>query len=142
VRPRGKPDFAAVCAGTPAQDGKKRIALVLDFGTAADAPSGEAPPRARTVCARVRPDATTADALATVAKPLRYDTNALLCAIAGYPRTGCGEQVGAAEPQASARPGTGSGTDDDGPSVGLLGGIAAVVLLGGAAVWQSRRRRS
>jgi hypothetical protein len=141
VQPRGKTDFAAVCAGTPAQDGRKRIALVLDFGTAADAPSGEAPPRARTACARVRPDATTADALATVAKPLRYDTNALLCAIAGYPRTGCGEQVRAAEPQASTSPGTGSGTDDDGPSVGLLGGIAAVVLLGGAAVWQSRRRR-
>ncbi|MFD5079467.1 SCO2322 family protein [Streptomyces sp. NPDC058371] len=140
VQPRGKTDFAAICAGTPARTSKKRIALVLDFGTAADAPSGEAPPRTRTACARVRADATTADALATVAKPLRYDTNALLCAIAGYPRTGCGEQVAAAEPQTSARPGT--GTDDDGPSVGLLGGIAAVVLLGGAAVWQSRRRRS
>ncbi|MGW1271537.1 SCO2322 family protein, partial [Streptomyces sp. NPDC002491] len=86
---------AAICAGAPAQDGAKRVALVLDFGTAADAPGGETPPSPspRTACARVSRDATTAEALAAVAKPLRYDTNALLCAIAGYPERGCGEQV-------------------------------------------------
>lgn len=139
-KPRGTTDFASLCAGTQARAGSKRIALVLDFGTAADAPSGETPPAPRTACARVPSDATTADALASVAKPLRYDTNALLCAIAGYPRTGCGEQVSAPhDPTATARPQ--GGASHHGPSAGLLAGLAAVVLLGAAAIWQARRRR-
>ncbi|GAA3305437.1 hypothetical protein GCM10020295_59150 [Streptomyces cinereospinus] len=102
-RPRGEAGFAAICAGTPARAGSKRVALVIDFGTASDAPAGGTPPAARTACARVSPDATAAEALAAVAEPLRYDTNALLCAIAGYPRTGCGEQVPAA-PEGAAAP--------------------------------------
>ena len=139
TRPRGAAEFAVICARTPARDGKKRVALVLDFGTAADAPSGERPPARRTVCARVAPDATTADALAAVAGPLRYDSNALLCAIDGYPRKGCGEQVASGEkPEA-----TNTSSDDSagGASVGLVAGAAAVVVLGGAAIWQARRRR-
>src|SRR4051812_47310980 len=36
--------FATICAKTPAEDGMKRVALVVDFGTEADAPSGESPP--------------------------------------------------------------------------------------------------
>ncbi|MFI2409799.1 SCO2322 family protein [Streptomyces sp. NPDC018947] len=145
ARPRGTAEFAAICAGTPAKEGTKRVALVLDFGTAADAPSGEAPPAGRTACARVSPDATTADALAAVAKPLRYDTSALLCAIAGYPKTGCGEQVaprdegaGASSPQRKSA----AGKDDGGPSAGLVTGVAIVAALAAAAAWQSRRRRN
>ncbi len=136
VRPRGRADFASICAKTPARDGSKRVALLLDFGTPADAPEGETPPSARTACARVSPDATTAQALAAVAKPLRYDTNALLCAISGYPEQGCGEPV------AKKRNPTAEQADrpDDGPSFGLVAGIAVVVLLGGAALWQVRRR--
>ncbi|MFJ4538084.1 SCO2322 family protein [Streptomyces tibetensis] len=141
ARPRGKADFATICAKTPARDGSKRVALVLDFGTASDAPAGETPPATRTACARVSPDATTAEALASVAKPLRYDTNALLCAISGYPEKGCGEQVsqkrtpGQGKPAAEEKP-----PSDDGPSLGLIAGIAVVALLGGAAIWQVRRR--
>ncbi|WP_328846272.1 SCO2322 family protein [Streptomyces sp. NBC_00258] len=147
AKPRGAADFATICAKTPAREGAKRVGLVLDFGTAADAPSGSTPPRPRTACARVDEDATTADALAAVAKPLRYDTNALLCAIAGYPGTGCGEPVSGDRPRTSASPGTeaesksGDGSGDGGPSVGLLAGIAAVATLGAAAIWQARRRR-
>ncbi|AWW39826.1 MULTISPECIES: SCO2322 family protein [Streptomyces] len=149
AQPRGTADFKTVCAGTPAREGHKRVALVLDFGTAADAPSGETPPPARTACARVAPDATTAEALAAVARPLRYDSAALLCAIAGYPRRGCGEQVaagnGGSEPAAAAQGrATGAKSERDadggGPSVGVLAGAAAVAVLGAAAVWQMRRR--
>ncbi|MBC2867415.1 SCO2322 family protein [Streptomyces mexicanus] len=146
AEPRGTASFAAICGGTPAAHGHKRVALVLDFGTRADAPSGEAPPAPRRVCARVPADATTAEALAAVAPPLRYDTNALLCAIAGYPAKGCGEQVDTA----LTSPGTtknvtdkaaGAEKKDGGPSVGLLAGGAVVVVLAGAAVWQARRHR-
>ncbi|MFF5443404.1 SCO2322 family protein [Streptomyces sp. NPDC012888] len=161
ARPRAAADFAAVCGTTPAAEGRKRVALVIDFGVQADAPSGEAPPQAgpRTACAQVAPGATAAEALAAVAKPLRYDSAALLCAISGYPSQGCGDQVSdpgtSAGTSTSAGTGTGAGEPatttpppasaeparaDSGPSFGLLGGIAAVLALGAAAIWQSRRR--
>jgi MYXO-CTERM domain-containing protein len=167
AQPRGAADFAAICAGTPAQAGKKRIALVIDAGTAADAPGGETPPGPRTACARVPKNASSADALAAVARPLRYDSAGILCAIGGYPAAGCGEQVsgtsgGGGSKSAGASSGTGKGTGTGtgtgtssgtgtgtssgtsgggGPSVGVYAGLAAVVALGGAAVWQTRRRR-
>ncbi|WP_442809402.1 SCO2322 family protein [Streptomyces sp. NBC_01335] len=159
ARPRRTPDFAAVCGDTPAKDGSKRVALVIDPGTAADAPAGEQPPALRTACARVAPDASTAEALASVAKPLRYDSAALLCAISGYPETGCGEQISgdaspaptgaassASSPAASSTAsstasGGAEGGDGGGPSVGVVAGIGAVVVLGAAAVFQARRRR-
>ncbi|KIF03600.1 hypothetical protein PL81_23315, partial [Streptomyces sp. RSD-27] len=75
-----------------------------DFGMPEDAPAGETPPQdaPRTACAQVAPDATAAEALASVAKPLRYNGAALLCAISGYPKSGCGEPIADAEPKASA----------------------------------------
>ncbi|OIJ86162.1 SCO2322 family protein [Streptomyces colonosanans] len=133
TKPRGAADFAAICAKTPALAGEKRVALVLDFGTTADASPGETPPAPRTVCARIAENATTADALAAVAPPLRYDTNALLCAIAGYPQKGCAEQV-----RQDAAPSKPHHT----PSVGVLAGAVVVAALGAGAIWQARRRRS
>ncbi|MFA3838144.1 SCO2322 family protein [Streptomyces aureus] len=148
AKPRGTASFDSICAATPARGGEKRVALVIDFGTAQDAPSGEAPPKPRTACARVADDATSAEALAAVAKPLRYNNQALLCSIAGYPKTGCGEQVSsseATESQATESKDTekdgAAASDGGGPSVGLIAGGAAVVVLGAAAVWQTRRRR-
>ncbi|WP_010070570.1 MULTISPECIES: SCO2322 family protein [Streptomyces] len=153
-QPRRAPDFGAICADTPAEDGKKRVALVIDPGTTTDAPDGEKPPALRTACAQVAPDASSAEALAAVAKPLRYDDSAMLCAISGYPKTGCGEQVsgdsGSAKPSEPAKTADDQGKQDQdkgeegdggGPSVGLLVGIGAVLLLGIAAVVQARRRR-
>ncbi|WP_079404837.1 SCO2322 family protein [Streptomyces sp. 3211] len=144
AQPRKAADFEAVCGATAPMEGRKRVALVIDFGVPADAPGGDTPPEAapRTACAQVAPDATAAEALAAVAKPLRYNSAALLCAISGYPKQGCGDQVadGAAQsatpaPAQSAAPESGGG-----PSAGLLAGIAAVAALAAAAVWQSRRR--
>ncbi|AWI28200.1 hypothetical protein E3E14_29835 [Streptomyces sp. ICN441] len=171
AKPRSAPSFAELCADTPARPGAKRVAVVIDFGTGADAPAGEKPPSARASgCASVPSDATSAEALAAVAAPLRYNAGALLCAISGYPRTGCGEQVSAGDQDVPAEPGTsspptgqgpGGGPEggpggssgeaaeqgataaegtDEGPSVGLFAGVAAVLALGGAAFWQSRRR--
>ncbi|MFJ9414359.1 SCO2322 family protein [Streptomyces sp. NPDC101227] len=145
-KPRTAADFDALCQGTPAKSGSKRIGIVIDFGTAADAPDGETPPKARTECARVPEDASAGEALAAVAKQLRYDPNALLCAIAGYPKSGCADQVSGAKKPSAAPSSQAAGDaqgdgDGGGPSAGLLGGIAAVVVLGAAAVWQARRRR-
>ncbi|MEU3060171.1 SCO2322 family protein [Streptomyces subrutilus] len=145
AQPRTGPDFAAVCGATAPVEGRKRVALVLDFGLPADAPAGEAPPQdaPRTACAQVAPDATTAEALAEVAKPLRYNGAALLCAISGYPKQGCGDQVagGSAQPSAqSPAPAAADAESGGGPSAGLLAGVAAVAALAAAAFWQSRRR--
>ncbi|WP_432120437.1 SCO2322 family protein [Streptomyces sp. S1] len=142
AKPTVAPDFARICADVAAKDGTKRIAVVIDFGGPADAPPGETPPakRVTTGCAQVRPDATGAEALAAVAKPLRYGSGAMLCGIAGYPARGCGEEVGE-EPTAAASPTASEKRDDGGgPSVGVLAGGAAVLALGGAAIWKARHR--
>ncbi|WP_234348696.1 SCO2322 family protein [Kitasatospora sp. MY 5-36] len=165
AKPRTAGSFADICADTPAQEGRKRVAVVLDFGTAEDAgsaagssasgssasgssvsgsstsgSSAASVPEQRTACAAVAPRATSAEVLATVAPPLRYDTNGLLCAIAGYPKAGCGDQVGAA---GAAQPAAGSADQStgSGPDVGLIAGGALVAVLAGGAVWQARRRR-
>ncbi|APE21317.1 MULTISPECIES: SCO2322 family protein [Streptomyces] len=142
-QPTVTPDFPGICGGVAQKDGTKRVAVVVDFGGPADAPPGETPPEKliKVGCAQVREDATGAEALAAVAKPLRYDSAAMLCGIAGYPARGCGEPVGdqaaaSAAPSASASAGEGGG----GPSLGVLVGGAAVLALGGAAVWKARRR--
>ncbi|MEV7034328.1 SCO2322 family protein [Streptomyces sp. NPDC093272] len=135
TRPRGTADFTAICSGTAAVPGRKRVGLVIDFGTAADAPSAQRPPDRRTACAVVARDATAAEALAAVAKPLRYDTNALLCAIGGYPAKGCGEKVAAGDGSPA------NGSSGSGPSVGLLAGAGVVVVVAAGAFWQARRRR-
>ncbi|MFF3003941.1 SCO2322 family protein [Kitasatospora sp. NPDC057940] len=168
ARPRTAGDFAAVCADTPAQAGHKRVAVVLDFGTAADtgsgsasgsgsgsasgsgsgsgsasgsgSGSGETPPEQRSACASVVSNATSAEVLAAVAPPLRYDANGLLCAIAGFPKAGCADQLGsAAKPAGPSGDGGGS---DSGPDVGLIAGGALIAVLAGGAVWQARRRRT
>ncbi|MFF2009221.1 SCO2322 family protein [Streptomyces sp. NPDC058195] len=153
AKPRRAPVFAEICGDTPAASGTKRIAVVLDPGTASDAPGGTAPPAPRAACAQVAPDASAAEALAKVAEPLRYDSNGMLCGIAGYPATGCGEQVsgdgnpapaGTASADPSAAPssaGTAAGGGSGGPSAGVYAGVGAVLLLGVAGVVQARRRR-
>ncbi|MBT2458414.1 SCO2322 family protein [Streptomyces sp. ISL-86] len=162
AQPRAAADFEAVCSATAPAAGKKRVALVIDFGIPADSPSGEAPPQSapRTACAQLPPDGTAAEALAAVAKPLRYNSAALLCAVSAYPKQGCGEPIAEPDPTQSApseastsasastlasTPASASEPDsepDSGPSVGLLAGIAAVAALAAAALWQSRRRRT
>lgn len=181
-KPRGAAEFAAACADTPEKPGSKRVALRLDFGTRSDAPENGAdrsdgadgsdgadradgaPPKARTECASVEEKASAADALAAVAKPLRYSSDSLLCAIDGYPAKGCGEQVadsgdtGKAEGSSTAK-GKGSNADSDGggggggngdsrgdggtmsTGLGVGAGIAVVAVLGAAALWQARRRK-
>ncbi|GLW72395.1 hypothetical protein Kpho02_46940 [Kitasatospora phosalacinea] len=141
-RPGPAPDFAAVCADTAPGGGHKRVAVVLDFGTAQDAPGGEQPPAVRSVCASVPTAANSAEVLAAVAAPLRYDSGAMLCAISGYPHAGCGEQVAAGANAGSTGGSSGGSTSNSGPSLGLYAGVGAVVLLGAGAVWQARRRRT
>ncbi|MGH8970600.1 MAG: SCO2322 family protein, partial [Actinomycetes bacterium] len=151
--PRADGDFAAICAGTDAAAGKKRVAVVIDAGLAEDAPSGEKPPAARGECAVVAQAASGAEVLAAVASA-RVEKG-LVCSLDGYPATGCGDQVEATPPtapdaqvrlalpeqQTATRAAEGDApADEDGgpPWVGIAVGAAVVAALGGAAYRRAR----
>ncbi len=144
--PRATPSFADICAGTQPAKGKKRVALVLDYGTTQDAPDGDKPQQAEAECAVVPANASTQQALESV-KPLRVEKG-LICAIDGYPSSGCAEQVKNAtvpaneKPVDLAMPGQGDASDSQNSAVLPLVGVGALVLLlgGGAAILARRRR--
>lgn len=146
AKPRGAADFDAICGDTKKKAGRERVAVNVDFGTRAHAPHGETPPKRRTGCARVPEDASASDALSTVAKPLRYDSHAVLCSIHGYPQQGCpGQESGKGGDSKDKDGAAGADAKDEGgglpTGVGVGVGAAVVLALAAAATWQVRRRR-
>jgi hypothetical protein len=89
--PRATPTFDELCASTPAQDGKKRVGLLVDFGRPADSADGSTPPEPKALCAVVASEATSTDVL-KAAGDLRVE-KALVCGVGGYPATDCGGEV-------------------------------------------------
>ncbi|REF34924.1 SCO2322 family protein [Thermasporomyces composti] len=89
--PRAPGDFEAICGGTPAEPGRKRVAVVVDYGLAEEETSGQALPQPRGACAVVDADASSAQVLAAVASV--REENGLVCAIDSVPATGCGDTV-------------------------------------------------
>ncbi|MDT0306084.1 SCO2322 family protein [Streptomyces sp. DSM 44917] len=142
--PRGEHTFAAICGADGERSDRTRVALVIDFGTEADAPGGATPPGPRTECARLEDGSTAAMALAETAGPLRYSSDALLCAIAGYPERGCADQLADGGDPEADEAGTGAGNDSGdggGSGVAVLAGVGTVVALAVAAALRARRRR-
>lgn len=142
--PRATPAFEDICAGTEAAQGQKRIGIVVDYGTPQDAAEGDTPPRPEAACAVVPADATTQQALESV-KPLRLQEG-LMCAVDGYPSSGCADEVkNATVPEQEkqvdlAMPGD-EGTSESGNSAGVAAIVAAaVVVLGGGGFLVARRR--
>jgi hypothetical protein len=153
-----KVTFDAVCEGTNAAAGEKRVAVLVDFGTDADAQGAEVPD-ARGECAVVPQKATGQQVLESV-----VDVRAqqgMICALDGYPAKGCGDPVSDAtvpakvqsvsfQLPAAAQPAAGSAdttqaadqADDSTNNAWLLLGAAAlVVVLAGVAVPMYRRNR-
>lgn len=86
--PGGIVGGTAACAAA-----ENRFAVVVDFGDAPGAPSGNT-----VTCVVVDADDTAADALATRARMLgrpapRYNNAGLLCSLDGFPDGGCGERT-------------------------------------------------
>jgi hypothetical protein len=154
---------ADICKGTPPKSGQKRVGVLLDFGTKADAATGETPPAPRAACAVVPRNATGQQVLSAVAK-VRVEKQ-LVCGIDGYPVTGCSVTVKnppAAAPQqdvaftlppaarpssdASASPAASSSsstsTDNGGFPWPLVGVVAALAVIGGGALALTRSRRN
>jgi len=93
-RPRQSPDFAALCPSLAAVAGQDRVAVVVDYGTATDAPPGQSPPSTSTVrveCLTLSASPqhqTGAQALAAAGVTVRSE-NGLICGLDGYPVDEC-----------------------------------------------------
>ena len=108
IPPRHAPSFKRICGSTEPVDGSKRVGVVVDFGTAADAPDGQSPPALRTACVVTEPGANGYDVLTEVVQ-IRTDAG-LICGMDGYPATECGAPVADPRPSPSGSPsGTGGG---------------------------------
>lgn len=155
--PRASVGFDEVCGTTEAGAGEKRVAVVLDFGTDADAPEGTVP-EARGECAVVPEAASSLDALTAVAEA-RIE-GGLVCGVDTFPGAGCGDPVPGAAPTddaqvelalpdaAPSEDATDSATNEDGPSgdedSSTATILAAVVTIGAIAtlgIFAWRRRR-
>ena len=90
--PSVKPDFATICANIKAVPGKKRIALVMDFGKKAYAPAGEKVKRTMVRCVRTDKKSQGIDVLGQLVK-VRAEASGLICCFNGYPREECGVEI-------------------------------------------------
>ena len=147
-----------ICTGTKAEGGQKLVGVLLDYGTADDADSGDEPPAPRAACAAVPTAANgqqVLDAVADVrvaeAADLRYRRlpgQRLLGHREGPTARDAEDKVDFALPEAAA-PKKDAATDpasaesdEGGVSWPLVGVVALVVVLGGAALVLSRRAKS
>jgi hypothetical protein len=98
--PRDVLTFDEVCGAAPAEAGKKRVGIVVDFGRAADSADGATPPDPKAVCAVVPEAATSLDVLKSAGE-LRSDKG-MVCGVAGYPAADCGGEVKVTSAEAKA----------------------------------------
>ena len=90
-------NFDTVCGDFETATGEKRVAVLVDYGTAADADGTEIPePVAE--CAVVPENANGQQTLESVVD-LRTDQS-MICALDGYPAKGCGDPGGDAQVEA------------------------------------------
>lgn len=149
--------FDAVCEGAEAGDGEKRVAVLVDFGTDADAEGADVPePLAE--CAVVPTDANGSQVLESV---VDVRAEGMTCALAGYPAQGCGEQVKNAEVSADEQPvsftlpaaadtadtepaaaDAADSRDESGFPWPLIAVLVAVVVLAALAIPMYRRKQS
>lgn len=92
----GEVTFDTVCAEEEAGEGEKRVAVLLDYGVEADS-EGAQVPEPVAACAVVPEPANALQAVQAVAE-VRTDEGGLLCAVDGYPASGCGGTVDSATP--------------------------------------------
>lgn len=161
--PRAVTSFTSLCpslAAKPATAGKARIAVVLDPGSAADAPRGESPRAIRTVCLTVPEGSSSREALERAATTVRIELNTI-CAIDDYPRSECAPRVGDSGTATTTRTDTSASvtssmTTDDTNETGtqgtqqaawqraapiLMALVGSLLLVGGVVVGLRRRPR-
>ncbi|MFN8158148.1 MAG: SCO2322 family protein [Candidatus Nanopelagicales bacterium] len=93
--PRMSSSFSSLCPDLAPVAGKDRVALVLDYGTTADAPPGQRPPStttARVECLTITSHPTGLAVLNTAGVDIR-SKDGLVCALDGYPKGECAPLV-------------------------------------------------
>jgi len=90
--PKITPQFAAICGKTKAVAGKKRIGVMVDFGSAVLRPTGERTPRLIVKCVVADKNALGVDVLGQVAK-IRAQGSGFICGLNGYPAKECGVEI-------------------------------------------------
>lgn len=145
-----------ICAGLEPDAGKKRVGVLLDYGTTSDAASGETPPAPRAACAVVAKDANGQQVLEAVAD-VRFDK--LTCGIDGYPVKSCSvtvkspakqpaqKNVTFAVPETAAagahsQPTKARSDDNSNLTAPLVGAGVVLVLLVGGGIVLTRRNKS
>ena len=150
--------FDDLCAGTKATSGEKRVGVLLDYGTAADAAGGEQPPKPRGACATVPTNANGQQVLGAVADVRTQKS--LTCGIDGYPVKTCSvtvknppaaakqQNVSFTMPKQAAKSGSSSqpestGSDDGGGFPwALVVVVVLVVVLAAGGFALARRNRT
>ena len=92
IAPAIKPDFNAICGKVKADKDTKRVALVIDYGSTAYAPTGEKVQKGFTTCVRTAKTSQGIDVLGMAVK-LRAAKSGLICGINGYPKKECGVEI-------------------------------------------------
>ena len=95
-------DFGAVCGDTAPEEGRKRVAVVVDPGLPADVPEGEQLPGAWAMCVVAEPRATGYEVLRAAAT-VRAERG-LICGIGGYPSRGCADVIADPTPTPTKSP--------------------------------------
>jgi len=90
--PRVSPNFAKICGTTTASAGKKRIGVVVDFGSAFLRPRGETIPRSITKCVILDKAAIGSEIVGAVTK-IRAASSGFICGLNGYPAKECGIEI-------------------------------------------------
>jgi MYXO-CTERM domain-containing protein len=149
--PRATPTFDKVCRDTEAASGKKRVAVVIDYGRPADTADNTEPPAPFARCALVDTAATGLEVLSAVAE-VRAGKG-LICGINGFPASGCGEAVKSVSAAAKAadtpvtltfptHEGAGDAAKSgDDSHTGTYVGIGVAVLAAAAVALAAVRRR-
>jgi hypothetical protein len=90
--PKVAPSFSKICGRTKAVAGKKRVAVMVDFGSAVLRPKGESTPRLIQRCIVAQKDALGIDILGQAVK-VRAQGSGFICGLNGYPAKECGVEM-------------------------------------------------
>ena len=90
--PKVAPSFSKICGRTQAVAGKKRVGVMVDFGSAVLRPKGEAPGRLIQRCVVADKDALGIEILGQAVK-VRAQGSGFICGLNGYPAKECGVEM-------------------------------------------------
>jgi hypothetical protein len=90
--PKVAPAFSTICGKTKPVAGKKRIGVMVDFGSSVLRPKGESTLRLIQRCVVADKDALGIEVLGQVVK-VRAQGSGFICGINGYPAKECGVEI-------------------------------------------------